>query len=155
MSLSVIGAGFGRTGTASMKLALEQLGIGPCHHMKEVTTPEQNSYWMAAAEGQQMQWDEVFEGFGSCVDWPAAFFWRELSECYPDAKIILTVRDPESWYQSIQNTIFKSLKANPDAHPMAVKLVGERLFELRFDDKDFVLGLFEQKLYLVKQYDLL
>ena len=146
MSLSVIGAGFGRTGTASMKLALEQLGFGPCHHMKEVTTPEQKSYWLAAAEGQEMEWDQVFEGYGSCLDWPAAFFWRELSEFYLDAKIILTVRDSESWYKSMENTIFQVLKAKPDVQTVAVKLIGERLFEERFDDKDFVVGLYEQNI---------
>ncbi len=112
MSLSVIGAGFGRTGTASMKMALELLGFGPCHHMKEVTTPQQNQYWLAAAMGQVMEWDRVFDGYGSCIDWPAAFFWRELSEYYPDAKILLTVRDSESWYQSMENTIFKVLKVS-------------------------------------------
>ena len=74
MGLSVVGAGFGRTGTASIKKALEILGLGPCHHMKELTTPEQNSYWMAAAEDQTVAWDKVFQGYGSCVDWPAAFF---------------------------------------------------------------------------------
>lgn len=144
MSISVIGAGYGRTGTASMKTALEQLGLGPCHHMKEVSTPEQDSYWMMAAEGQEMDWGQVFEGFGSCVDWPAAFFWRELSEYYPDAKIILTVRDPESWYKSMQNTIFQVLKSRSDTNDMVVKLIGERLFEKRFDDKEFVLGLYEK-----------
>ena len=144
MSLSVIGAGYGRTGTASMKMAMEQLGLGPCHHMKEVNTPEQESYWMAATEGEEMAWDQVFEGFGSCIDWPAAFFWRELSELYPDAKIILTVRDPESWYQSMQNTIFQLFNAKPEANAMAFKLIGQRVFEERFDDKDFVVGLYEQ-----------
>ena len=146
MSLSVIGAGFGRTGTASMKLALEQLGLGPCHHMKEVTTPEQTNYWLAAADGQRPDWNQVFEGFGSCVDWPAAHFWRELSEHYPDAKILLTIRDPQSWYKSMENTIFPVLKAKPDAQSVAVKLIGEQLFAERFDDKDYVIGLYEQNI---------
>ena len=146
MSLSVIGAGFGRTGTASMKTALELLDLGCCHHMKEVTTPEQNSFWLAAAEGKDMQWDQVFEGFGCCIDWPAAFFWRELSEYYPDAKILLTIRDPESWYKSMENTIFNVLKAKPEPFAVAVKLIGERLFEERFGDKEFVIGLYEQNI---------
>lgn len=150
MGLSVIGAGFGRTGTASMKAALELLGLGPCHHMKELTTLEQNNYWMAAAEGQTMAWDKVFEGYGSSVDWPAAFFWRELSEYYPDAKILLTVRDPEDWYKSMQNTIFNVLKAKPKPFAVAVKLVGERLFEERYDDNAFVMGLYEQNILEVQ-----
>jgi len=146
MSLSVIGAGFGRTGTASMKNALEILDLGPCHHMIEVKTEEQKNYWLAAAEGQEMDWNRVFDGFNSCVDWPAAFFWRELSEYYPDAKVLLTIRDPESWYKSMENTIFHALKGKPGAHDVAVKLVGERLFTRRFDDKDFIIGLYEQNI---------
>lgn len=144
MGLSVIGAGFGRTGTASMKTALELLGLGPCHHMKEVTNPEQTNYWLAAAEGQGPEWNRVFEGYSSCVDWPAAFFWRELSEYYPDAKILLTVRDAESWYTSMQNTIFNVLKAKPEPFAVAVKLIGKKLFDERFDDKDFVIDLYER-----------
>lgn len=144
MSLSVIGAGFGRTGTASMKRALELLGLGPCHHMKEVASPAQTDYWLAAAAGQQMAWEQVFEDYGCCVDWPAAFFWRELSAYYPDAKILLTVRDSESWYKSMQNTIFNVLQAKPEAFTVAARLIGKGLFEERFDDKDFVIGLYEQ-----------
>ena len=146
MGLSVIGAGFGRTGTASMKTALELLGLGPCHHMKEVKNSGQTNYWLAATKGQELEWNQVFEGYSSCVDWPAAFFWRELSEYYPDAKILLTVRDAESWYSSMQNTIFNVLKAKPESFPVAVKLIGEKLFVERFDDKDFVLDLYEQNI---------
>ena len=144
MGLFVIGAGFGRTGTSSMKTALELLDIGPCHHMKEVTTPEQTAYWLAAAEEQATDWDQVFNGYRSCVDWPAAFFWRELSEVYPDAKILLTVRDSESWYKSMRNTILDVLKHKPDANTVATKLVGEGVFTNRLDDKEHVIGLYEQ-----------
>lgn len=146
MSLSVIGAGFGRTGTASMKNALEILGLGPCHHMKEVNTEEQQNYWLAATEGQEMDWSRVFDGFNSCIDWPAAFFWRELSDFFPDAKVLLTIRDPESWYKSMENTIFQVLQGKPGVNDVAVKLVGERLFSKRFNDKDFVIGLYEQNI---------
>ena len=146
MSLSVIGAGFGRTGTTSLKAALELLGFAPCHHMKEVTTPEQNSYWLAAAEGQVREWNQVFAGYHACIDWPAAFFWRELSEYYPEAKILLTVRDSEGWFKSMQNTIFKVLKANSEAFAVANKIVGERVFANRFDDKEYVIGLYEQNI---------
>jgi len=146
MSLSLIGAGFGRTGTASMKSALELLGFGPCHHMKEVTTPQQNKYWLAAATGKTVQWDQVFENYGACIDWPAAFFWQELSEYYPDAKILLTVRDSESWYRSMEQTIFKVLKTKPEAFAVADKLVGERVFANRFDDKEYVIGIYEKNI---------
>src|ERR1700755_877814 len=101
MPLSVIGAGFGRTGTLSLKLALEQLGFGPCYHMVEVfKTPKAPGYWEAAADGRPVDWDQVFEGYRATVDWPSATFWRELAEAYPEAKVILTLRDPESWFAS-------------------------------------------------------
>ncbi len=106
MSLSVIGAGFGRTGTLSLKGALEHLGFGPCYHMAEVFGhPHFLKFWVAAAEGEPMDWDEVFKGYRATVDWPGASYWRELAERYPEAKVILSVRSPESWYESAQATI--------------------------------------------------
>jgi len=146
MSLAVIGAGFGRTGTASIKIALELLGLGPCHHMKEVSSPESVADWLAVAEGEKPEWDRIFSDYGSCIDWPAAFFWRELSEYYPDAKILLTVRDSESWYKSMENTIFRVLKSNPQDFTVADKLVGKRIFNQRFDDKEYVIGIYEQNI---------
>src|ERR1700752_4054595 len=105
MTLSVIGAGFGRTGTMSLKLALEQLGLGPCYHMIEVfKNPKAPGYWEAAAHGQPVEWEEVFDGYGSTVDWPSATFYRELAEAYPAAKVVLTLRDPKAWFASTQAT---------------------------------------------------
>ena len=109
MPLKVIGAGFGRTGTMSLKLALEQLGFGPCYHMIEVfPKPEAPGQWIAAADGKP-DWDAIFSGYQSAIDWPVARFWRPLMDYYPDAKIILSVRDAEKWFASTQATIF-----NPD-----------------------------------------
>jgi len=104
MTVKVIGAGFGRTGTMSLKLALEQLGCGRCYHMVEVFNdiPRAPQYWMAAASGQPVDWDQVFAGFGATVDFPGCMFYRELADRYPDAKIVLTVREPESWFASTQ-----------------------------------------------------
>src|ERR1700712_5108190 len=100
MALKVIGSGFGRTGTLSLKLALEQLGLGPCYHMVEVVkAPAAAADWEAAADGQPVDWDRVFQGYRATVDWPAATFWRELAHAYPEAKVILSLRDPESWYR--------------------------------------------------------
>ena len=77
MGLSVIGAGFGRTGTLSLKAALEQLGFGPCHHMAEIfADPEQLPHWQRAAAGEPVDWDEVLAGYRATVDWPSAYFWR-------------------------------------------------------------------------------
>ena len=107
MALKVIGAGFGRTGTMSLKAALEQLGLGPCYHMVECMPrgPEHWQHWIDAADGKP-DWDRLFDGFGSTVDFPASTSYRALAEHYPEAKVILTVRDPERWFDSTQETIF-------------------------------------------------
>jgi hypothetical protein len=145
MALQVIGAGFGRTGTLSLKLALEQLGFGPCHHMLEVFAhPESIPLWIAAADGRP-DWDAIFQDYGSAVDWPTATFYRELAEHYPDAKVILTERDPESWFASTQATIF-GLDLPPDSQDpwtvMVGKVIGE-LFEGCMHDKETVISVFQ------------
>ncbi|GAA3602576.1 sulfotransferase family protein [Nonomuraea rosea] len=116
--MKAIGVGFGRTGTTSLKAALELLGHGPCYHMFDIVEePARIGTWIDAAEGSPVDWDHAFEGFASVVDFPAAAFWRELVARYPDAKVILTVRDPDSWYESATKTIFrKALRAR---RPMA------------------------------------
>ncbi|KAB2850621.1 MAG: hypothetical protein F9K44_04340 [Hyphomicrobiaceae bacterium] len=110
MTLEVIGAGVGRTGTYSLKMALEQLGLGPCHHMEEVLSnqSQQVPLWTAAVQGRP-NWTAAFEGYVSAVDWPTAAFWRELAAYYPGAKVILTTRSPDSWYRSYSETIHKLL----------------------------------------------
>jgi len=145
MSLSVIGAGFGRTGTESMKLALETLGLGPCHHMHEVhASPEQTLMWRKIARGEAPDWETVFAGFSSAVDWPSAFYWRQLAAFYPDAKVILTVRSTESWYASAVNTIFDRIGNSTDRDSLGVRLVRERVFGGRLDDADHVKAVFER-----------
>ncbi|HEY9879292.1 MAG TPA: sulfotransferase family protein [Leptolyngbyaceae cyanobacterium] len=151
MSLSVIGAGFGRTGTLSLKAALEMLGYGPCYHMIEVFAhPEHIDLWNAATDGE-FHWDEIFDGFRAAVDWPACAFWQPLLEYYPDAKVILTVRDPNRWYESALQTIYGATHRNPAAdtppifiaqRAMAGKLVWERTFGGRFDDRDHAIAVF-------------
>ncbi|WP_157245978.1 sulfotransferase family protein [Nonomuraea typhae] len=109
--MKVIGAGFGRTGTTSLKMALERLGYGPCYHMFDIVEePARIGTWIDAAEGRQVDWDRAFQGYGSAVDFPVAAFWRELTARYPDAKVILTVRDPDAWYDSATRTIFKKAR---------------------------------------------
>jgi hypothetical protein len=148
MGLSVIGAGFGRTGTMSLKLALEQLGFGPCYHMIEVIKEPavRSRPWEAAADGQKVDWEAVFDGFASCVDWPGATFYRQLADAYPDAKVILTVRDPESWYRSTQATIFaRPMPENADDPwgRMVGKVIG-RLFDHRMRDHDRLIAEFNR-----------
>jgi hypothetical protein len=105
MALRVIGAGFGRTGTTSLKAALEQLGFGKCHHMNEVRG-NQVAAWQSIAEGGKPDWDTIFEGFESSCDFPSCTYWEELSAYYPDAKVILTVRDEGRWWESVAETIY-------------------------------------------------
>ncbi|MDZ4711861.1 MAG: sulfotransferase [bacterium] len=108
MSLKVIGSGVGRTGTHSLKLALEQLGFSKCYHMIELfENPEGIKYFKRAERGLDVNWDELFKGYSSAVDYPVARYYKQLMKYYPDAKIIQTVRDPESWFKSISQTIFK------------------------------------------------
>ena len=110
MTLSVIGAGFGRTGTLSLKLALEELGLGPCYRLMDVILqPDFAAHWARAAKRGTVDWDKIFAGYQSAVDWPVCDYYQELAEWYPDAKVILTVRDADVWFASTQNTIFSSI----------------------------------------------
>lgn len=111
MTLFAIGAGLGRTGTLSLKLALEQLGLGPCYHMREVFEhlDVHVPLWEQAARGADVNWDALFQGYRSAVDFPVAGFYRELADYYPKAKVVLTVRDPERWFQSFSDTIMHPL----------------------------------------------
>jgi hypothetical protein len=106
--MQVIGTGVGRTGTYSLRLALDRLGFGPCHHMEEVLQhqPVQVPLWSAALDGHA-DWSAIYAGYESAVDWPTAAFFRELIAAYPSAKFILGVRSPESWADSFGQTIHK------------------------------------------------
>lgn len=117
MTIHVIGAGVGRTGTYSLKLALERLGLGPCHHMKEVlhNQPVQVPLWAAALAGRP-DWQAIYDGYDSAVDWPTAGFFRELVAAYPSAKVVLTLRSPDRWAESFSHTIYK-LMAEKDSAP--------------------------------------
>ena len=106
MALEVIGVGQGRTGTASVKVALEHIGIGRCYHMGEaVSIPGAADLWVEAADGNPA-WEKIFNGFSAAVDNPICAFWRELIDYYQDAKILLTIRSAEKWFDSTQATIY-------------------------------------------------
>lgn len=117
MALRVVGAGLGRTGTHSLKLALERLLGAPCYHMVEVFQhPEQVPLWTAAANGNMPDWNQLFAGYAAAVDWPASAFWPEISAAFPEALVILSVRDSNSWWKSANGTIFPaSLSADPES----------------------------------------
>jgi hypothetical protein len=127
--VKVISLGVGRTGTLSLKLALEQLGFGPCHHMAEVRdhAPTQIPLWVAATQGRA-DWDAIYSGYQSATDWPTAAFPRELVARYPKAKFILTVRSPESWADSFGETIRRFLaerhRVRPEAQPWIDMVLG-------------------------------
>ena len=133
--LKVVGAGVGRTGTHSLKVALEQLLGGTCHHMIEVFAhPEEVPVWTAAIDGKDVDWVELMKPYVAQVDWPGGAFWPELSAANPDALVLLSVRDPDKWYTSCTNTIFSGMRAMVDGGDqwMAAML---RLFADRFSDK--------------------
>ncbi|TWG07955.1 sulfotransferase family protein [Saccharopolyspora dendranthemae] len=149
--VKIIGAGFGRTGTASMKAALEHLGFAPCYHMFEVIAqPERAKDWDRALDGAVDDWETVLGGFESTVDWPGCTFWRELMDFYPDAKVLLTVRDPERWYDSVFNTIYQFVKEPPadDAfstqmRPTIERMIWNGTFDGRFEDREHAIKVFE------------
>jgi hypothetical protein len=115
--MKVIGAGLPRTGTLSQKVALEMLGFGPCYHMVNVLTDLPLSKQWERALDEDVDWDEIFGEHESTVDWPGAFFYRELAAAYPDAKVVLSTRDPEAWEKSMRSTIWDTLYgSSPAAH---------------------------------------
>lgn len=145
MTLRVVGAGLGRTGTRSLKLALEHLLKGPCYHMDEVFSNSQKiALWRSAALGHMPQWTDVFRGFCATVDWPGASFWRELMAAFPSAIVLLSVRDSESWWQSASTTIFSR---NPKATNSFLAMT-HTLFSARFTtelrNREECIAAFEQ-----------
>jgi hypothetical protein len=106
MSLKVIGAGLPRTATWSQKLALNELGFGPCYHMSEALEhPEHWPLWERAGRGEAIDWEAIFAGWGSTTDAPGCKFYKQLADRYPDAKVVLSLRDFDKWFASTQNTI--------------------------------------------------
>ncbi len=149
--LKVIGAGFGRTGTDSMREALNLLGVGPCHHMFEVLQNErQQKMWRALAQGATPNWPELLRGFSSCVDWPSAAYWRELAKFCPDAMVVLTWRTAESWWASFERTILSVIKASTDPDSLGVALVAEQVFGGRPDDRAHAIATYEAHVEEVK-----
>lgn len=144
MAIKVIGAGFGRTGTDSMREALTILGFGPCHHMKAVLADEQNKqHWRAVSQGVVPDWELLLDGYDSCVDWPSAFYWRELIKHYPDAKVILTNRSPESWWTSFENTILKGIANSEDPKSLGIALIANQVFDGNPGDRAKAISIFE------------
>lgn len=168
-SLEVIGAGFGRTGTLSLRAALERIGVGPCDHMEQtLAQPERVTLWQEAAarrrDERAIDWRPLLEGYRAVVDWPAAAFWQELSAVHPQARIILTTRNPGRWYDSMAATLFPLHRrveqsawtrmlldltglANPalrGGYQLAHDLVWHATFDGRFADRTHALHVFHE-----------
>jgi hypothetical protein len=152
MTLRVIGTGFGRTGTDSMREALDMLGFGPCHHMHEIHGSEhQKQIWRALVQGAAPDWERLFEGYDSCVDWPSAYYWRELIVAYPDAKAILTHRSAESWWASFEKTILASLNRATDSQSVALALIPGKVFDGKMNDKVYAMACYEANVKAVRE----
>jgi Sulfotransferase domain len=160
MALQVIGAGFGRTGTYSLKLALEQLGFSPCHHMSEVrANPERLVPWQAAAQRDMPDWDEVFAGYLAQVDWPGACYWRELAKHFPDAKVILSTRPEDEWFDSFQATIAPLIRdraMHTNEHMRAIaemshEAIGQQVFGGLMDDRAHACAVFRDHIAEVQR----
>ena len=156
MALQVVGAGFGRTGTLSLKYALQRLGFSPCYHMMEVFPRHDHIarwYELTVRGAGEMDWDALFAGFRAAVDWPAARWWREIAAHYADAKVVLSVRDPDAWYASMRRTIYPEIMrpVEADAPEFAKrlnsavrKMIVADTFGNRFEDRAFALRTFRR-----------
>ncbi|MFI6228806.1 sulfotransferase family protein [Micromonospora echinospora] len=162
--MDVIGVGFGRTGTLSLRAALVQLGFDPCYHFATLfEKPDQAKYWLAAAENDLTALRTALEGYRATVDWPATSFWRELVREYPNAKVILTTRDSAVWYESMERTILSMLRHGKQTGALVANfphlpaeevvqtatMVGHRVtvplsFDGRVDDRDHVIACYER-----------
>jgi Sulfotransferase domain len=160
--MKLIGASYPRAGTLSTKAALEQLGLGPCYHfVTQFERPQDIDVWQAAAEGKPVDWTALFADFQSVVDWPASLFYKQLMAMHPEAKVLLNVRDPEAWYESMLKTVYPASQAGLSAPPESVlgrmgrminTLAWQPLFQGRFEDKPYALSVFERQNQEVLDY---
>lgn len=164
MTLQIIGAGYGRTGTLSLKQALDDLGFGPTYHMNEVfRNPEHAQLWLDYGESGTADWDALFIDYQSCVDFPACCAWEDLYEKYPTAKVVLTVRDPDSWWHSTANVIYPTRTMFPIWLKRAVpftqrwldmvdRLVWSGIFDGRFEDQAHATNVFQEHIEQVRAH---
>ena len=170
MALEVIGAGWGRTGMESLKKALEKLGFGKCYHAFElVKDGKRIAYWEQLARGEKPDFEKLFEGYRSAVDFPAAMFYKKLVEQYPDAKVILSYRDPEKWYESARKTILrplpsffipvtrfiglfnKNMSYFPRIYNVIMSEIFHKLMQDKTNDRKFMINLYKEWVEDVKK----
>ncbi|MCX6046471.1 MAG: sulfotransferase family protein [Chloroflexi bacterium] len=162
--MKVIGAGLGRTGTLSTQAALEELGFGPCYHMEELLMkhPEHADTWVDALHGRPVDWKTFFKDYQATVDYPGCNYYQALMAVYPDAKVILNVRDPEKWYESAYQTIYAINKAIPSwiwllnrQRAKFREIVGDQIWKRQFGDfenREASIEIFVKHNEAVKQY---
>jgi hypothetical protein len=154
--MKIIGAGFGRSGTMSLRSALEQLGYGPCYHMKiTLFRYDHMKFFMRAWNGKNVNWKRFFRRYNSVVDWPTCAFYKDLNAEYPDAKVLLNVRDPESWYESMKETIYAIQPAFPFWFPREVRAMHDEIIfggsmKGVFEDREKMLAVYRQYIEEVK-----
>ena len=149
--MKIIGAGFSRTGTFSLKQALQILGFDPCYHGEEIfQRPDDVVVWTNALT-QTPDWRSLFAGYLAGLDSPICFFWRDIYSAFPDAKVILTKRDPDDWYESFKDSLYRAM-LQPERAPeqvqgallMAKAIVLEHFFDNRFEDKPYALEVYQR-----------
>lgn len=153
MELRVVGAGLGRTGTNSLKLALEELLEGPCYHMFELMQrPRDRQIWEQAVQGEQVDWNALLDGYAATVDWPGCAFWRELCAANPNAVVLLSTREsPQTWWSSMERTIVPLLSGPPlDESPELIQghMMVRELFRSRltpdWTDRDAAITAYQR-----------
>ncbi|WP_420642456.1 sulfotransferase family protein [Candidatus Leptofilum sp.] len=156
--MRVINVGLARTGTTSLKAALELLGISPVHHTFDLfTSPKDMSLWEGAFEGKPVNWREFYADY-EAADWPAAFFYKEIIDVHPEAKLLLTIRDPEKWVESVSNTVQQGMNIKlPIPHLRRIKhfiitYAADKLFDGRLDDKAHMIRCYHRHVENVKAY---
>ena len=160
MALKVVGAGLGRTGTNSLKLALEELLGGPCYHMFElIAHPQQVPLWERALRGEEVDWASLFEGYSATVDWPGCAFWRNLADANPDAPVLLSTRDSaQTWWASMEQTVVPALQGpmlSDQPELMRGQAMVLELFRTRFTpdfaDRDAAIAAYDRHCEAVRR----
>ena len=166
--MKVLGVGFGRSGTMSLKQALEDLGAGPCLHMIDlIRNNELIPPWQEAAIEGNVDFDRMFEGFESTIDWPGCTYWKDLIEYYPDAPVLLNYRDFDGWYKSVNNTIVAVRKASmagelkpdtnrPQPPPELWQVIGKLIYEVDFqgnvEDEAWMRDMYYARIEEIKRH---
>lgn len=143
--LAVVGASFGRTGTTSVRRALEHLGFGPCHYMRHLAANARHAAdWLRVAEGETPDFSALLGGFAATIAWPSSCFWRELAEANPSAKVLLINRDPADWYASVARTLYRTRPKEPRADYDLVieRLIWDGTFGGRFTDPQHAMDVY-------------